>query len=175
MRKTLIIFVVTVVLGLITSSAFSQDTDGDGILDDVDNCPNHPNGPLLGICTSGPMAFIGVKTCLSHTACDPNGFCSMAQEDSYPPGGNGIGDACDCEGDFDCDGDVDSDDVTTFLTDFGRSSFFNPCRADNPCNGDFTCDGNVDMFDMNKFFEDAGRFQRNNPCPACEAANWCTY
>ena len=29
------------------------------------------------------------------------------QEDTYPPGGNGIGDACDCESDLDCDGDVD--------------------------------------------------------------------
>ena len=29
------------------------------------------------------------------------------QEDTYPPGGNGIGDACECEGDFDCDGNVD--------------------------------------------------------------------
>ncbi|MCK5011772.1 MAG: sulfatase-like hydrolase/transferase, partial [Deltaproteobacteria bacterium] len=28
------------------------------------------------------------------------------QKDTYPPGGNGIGDACDCEGDFNCDGNV---------------------------------------------------------------------
>ena len=35
-----------------------------------------------------------------------------------------------CESDFTCDGDVDSADVTTFLEDFGRSEFFNPCP---PC------------------------------------------
>ena len=33
------------------------------------------------------------------------------QEDTYPPRGNGIGDACECEGDFDCDGDVDGWDA----------------------------------------------------------------
>jgi hypothetical protein len=35
-----------------------------------------------------------------------------------------------CESDFTCDGDVDSADVSTFLEDFGRSQFFNPCQ---PC------------------------------------------
>ena len=51
----------------------------------------------------------------------------MAQEDTYPPGGNSIGDACECEGDLDRDGDVDADDVTKFLEDFGRNEFNNPC------------------------------------------------
>jgi hypothetical protein len=32
-----------------------------------------------------------------------------------------------CEGDFDYDGDCDADDVSTFLEDFGRSVFNNPC------------------------------------------------
>ena len=51
----------------------------------------------------------------------------MNQEDNYPPGGNDIGDACECEGDFDRDGDVDGDDVGKFLEDFGRFEFNNPC------------------------------------------------
>ena len=50
------------------------------------------------------------------------------QEDTFPPQGNGIGDACDCECDFDCSGGVDANDVTAFLTDFGRSTFNNPCN-----------------------------------------------
>jgi hypothetical protein len=29
----------------------------------------------------------------------------------------------------DVDGDVDADDVTTFLEDFGRDEYFNPCPA----------------------------------------------
>jgi hypothetical protein len=32
-----------------------------------------------------------------------------------------------CEGDFNYDGDCDADDVSTFLEDFGRSPFNNPC------------------------------------------------
>jgi hypothetical protein len=175
MRKTLIICALTVVLGLISVSAFSQDIDGDGVLNDLDNCPNHPNGSLLGTCTSGPMELISVAACLSHAECDPNGFCSMAQEDSYPPQGNGIGDACDCESDFTCDGDVDAGDVTEFMNHFGRSVFFNPCINGNPCSGDFTCDGDVDGQDVDKFLEDAGRFQLNNHCPACGVDDWCIY
>ncbi len=113
----------------ITDQCVASDSDGDAISDNLDNCPNHPNGPLLGTCTSGPKAKIGIATCTSNTDCDPNGFCSMNQEDIYPPGGNGVGDACDCEGNFDCDGDVDGMDAAKFKEDFGRSSINNPCPA----------------------------------------------
>ena len=37
-----------------------------------------------------------------------------------------------CNGDHDFDGDCDSDDVTTFLADFGRSQYNNPCPPDGP-------------------------------------------
>jgi hypothetical protein len=37
-----------------------------------------------------------------------------------------------CKGDFNYDGDCDADDVSTFLEDFGRSQFFNPCPPDGP-------------------------------------------
>jgi hypothetical protein len=37
-----------------------------------------------------------------------------------------------CKGDHDYDGDCDSDDVTSFLEDFGRSQFNNPCPPDGP-------------------------------------------
>jgi hypothetical protein len=97
------------------------------------------------------------------------------QEDTYPPGGNGIGDACDCEADFDCDGDVDADDVEAFLVDFGRAALNNPCATGNPCNGDFACDTDVDADDVEKFLEDFGRAPLNNPCPACVAGDWCSY
>jgi hypothetical protein len=97
------------------------------------------------------------------------------QEDTSPPQGNNIGDACDCESDFDCDGDVDADDVAAFLTDFGRFQFNNPCANDNPCNGDFECDGDVDAVDVEKYLEDFGRFQFNNPCPSCTVGAWCSY
>jgi hypothetical protein len=40
-----------------------------------------------------------------------------------------------CYGNFDCDQDVDADDVTQFLSSFGRNDFFNPCPTcqDSPC------------------------------------------
>ena len=97
------------------------------------------------------------------------------QEDSYPPGGNSIGDSCECEADFNCDGNVDTVDVTSFLDDFGRSTFFNPCSANDPCNGDFDCNVNVDTDDVNLFLEDFGRNQFFNPCPVCEVGDWCVY
>ena len=97
------------------------------------------------------------------------------QEDTYPPQGNGIGDACDCEGNFDCDQDVDANDVTRFLWDFGRMQSYNPCTNSHQCYGDFSCDGDVDASDVTKFLEDFGRSQYNNPCPVCEVGNWCVY
>jgi hypothetical protein len=98
------------------------------------------------------------------------------QEDIYPPpDGNGIGDACDCEADFDCSGGVDATDVGAFLVDFGRSTFFNPCTNALPCNGDFDCNVNVDANDVTIFLQDFGRSQFFNPCPACVAGPWCQY
>jgi hypothetical protein len=97
------------------------------------------------------------------------------QLDNYPPEGNGIGDACDCEGDFNCDGNVDATDVTSFLTDFGRNQFNDPCTSGSPCNGDSNCDSNVDATDVTKFLEDFGRNRFNNPCPACVEGDWCVY
>jgi len=40
-----------------------------------------------------------------------------------------------CYADFDCDGDVDATDVSTFLSQFGRSPFNGPCPDcyDSPC------------------------------------------
>jgi len=97
------------------------------------------------------------------------------QEDTYPPWGNGIGDVCDCEGNFDCDFDVDGADVEAFLVDFGRSQYNDPCTNNDPCNGDLTCDGAVGGDDVKKFFEDVGRGRYSDPCPNCEGGDWCSY
>ena len=102
----------------------TNDVDDDGIADDEDNCPNHPNGPDLGTCIYG--SAIG-QACSDNQECGAGGFCSMDQEDNFPVGGNGIGEACECEGDFDADGDCDGTDAVTFKADFGRSNFSNPC------------------------------------------------
>ena len=62
-----------------------------------------------------------------------NGFCMKAQKDSNF---NGVGDACECESDFDCNGSVDGGDVGKFLKDLGRNYYNNPCnqkRTNNCC------------------------------------------
>ena len=144
----------------------TPDQDNDGIPDYEDNCPNHYNpgqedadGDTIGdVCDNCPNHY------------NPD------QLDTFPPQGNGIGDACDCEGDFNCDGHVAADDVTMFLWDFGRNNYSNPCTNKRPCYGDFTCDGNVDSEDASKLLEDFGRNQYRNPCPACTAETpWCFY
>ena len=153
-------------------STWGYDTDGDGIPQDDDNCPETPNGPDGGTCTAGASYKIG-RPCMSDGDCGDGGFCSMNQEDSNE---DGIGDACYlCEADFNCDGNIDATDVTDFLTDFGRSTFFNPCTNSEPCNGDFNCDANVDAADVTKFLEDFGRSPFFNPCPACVEGDWCSY
>jgi len=53
-------------------------------------------------------------------------------EDTLPPiVGNGCGDACDCEGNFNAheDDDVDGSDAAVFKADFGRGGYNNPCPA----------------------------------------------
>ncbi len=68
------------------------DLDRDAVDDDLDNCPDAPNGGALGTCMNGP--FPG-QLCDSDAACSADGaagHCSMAQEDSD---GDAVGDACD--------------------------------------------------------------------------------
>jgi hypothetical protein len=139
--------------------------DGDGVGDVCDNCPGDSNPNQTDTDTDGWGNLCDNCPSVSN----PN------QEDTLPPLGNGIGDACDCECDFDCSGGVDALDVTAFLGDFGRSTFNNPCTNSSPCNGDVDCNVNVDAIDVNKFLEDFGRSQFNNPCPACVAEDWCAY
>ena len=99
------------------------------------------------------------------------------QLDQYPPGGNGIGDACECEGNFNCseDDDCDGSDAASFKIDFGRSIFSDPCTNELICNGDFDCDGDCDGTDASLFKQDFGRSRFLNPCPVCEVGDWCVY
>ncbi len=98
------------------------------------------------------------------------------QLDTYPPQGNGIGDACDCEGNFDCDEDVDAEDLTEFLSNFGRN-MYHPyiCTNSTPCPGDFSCDTDVDGADVTMLLEDFGRGTYDRPCPICDGSVWCSY
>jgi hypothetical protein len=157
-----------------------EDTDRDGIGEACDNCPNTSNSNQDDTDSSG----IG-NACNDLIDADSDEWedsldncpntSNTLQEDSYPPQGNGIGDACDCEGDFACDGDVDGIDASTFKADFGRSVMVHPCIAGDMCNGDFSCDGDVDGTDASLFKQDFGRSSMQTPCPACVAGEWCGY
>jgi len=159
------------------------DFDEDEVLDNLDNCPFYPNGPLQGTCTKhivNPPSWI-VSTgqyCTVDGDCDPGENCEKVQADNYPPGGNGIGDACDCESDFGDDGSVVADDVADFLDHFGRSALTGrPCTNGDPCDGDFLCDRAVHAGDVSKFLEDFGRntFPGGKPCPPRPGGPWCSY
>ena len=174
---------------LYSANPGQEDTgDGDGIGDSCDNCPLTTNpdqsdtdGDCIGdVCDPMPTMYdVGVADGDSDGIGDLCDNCpgtpNPGQEDTYPSGGNNIGDACDCEGDFNCDGNVDAIDVTSFLYDFGRNTFNDPCSSDYPCTGDVNCDTNVDAADVTKFLEDFGRNTFNDPCPACTEGKWCGY
>jgi hypothetical protein len=129
---------------------------------------------------------IRAVVCSSHADSDCDGIpdnddnCisipNQDQFDTCPPHGNGIGNACDCESDFDCDADVDGTDATTFKLYFGRNPSFYPCDSINPCHGDFDCDHDSDGSDAVLFKSDFGRSPFQNPCPWCTAGvEWCQY
>ena len=144
-----------------------EDADGDTIGDVCDNCTDYDNDDY-----GGDPSF-PLNNCYGEDNC-PNDY-NPDQLDQYPPQGNGIGDVCDCESDFDCNGAVDANDVTSVLADFGRSTFNNPCTNADPCNGDVDCSGSCDADDVTMFLQDFGRSQFNDPCPQCVAGNWCVY
>ena len=141
------------------------DSDIDGIGDSCDNCPDHNNPDQDD--WDYDQKGTACDNCPEHSNPD--------QTDSFPPQGNGIGDACDCEGNFDCDQDVDGTDASLFKADFGRSEFNFPCAAGNPCHGDFDCDADVDGSDTMRIKEDFGRNPFGNPCPLCVIQEWCGY
>jgi arylsulfatase A-like enzyme len=124
-----------------------EDLDGDDMGDVCDQYPDdYDNDSIDDLDDNCPLAK------------------NPGQEDTYPPQGNGIGDACECEGDFDCDGDVDRYDFETFMG-----------NAIDLSKGDFDCDLDVDDKDQIKFLEDFGRKPSKNPCPACKVGEWCSY
>ena len=143
----------------------------DGIPEDEDNCPDYLNGPDQGVCAkqiNENLVIIKLYNCADDGDCKPGEFCERNQLDSN---GNGIGDVCECESDFDCDRNQDWDDFYTFIGDWGRNPGNNPCPPCVPenesCEGDFDGDCDIDWYDVFKFLEDWGRNPDDRPCPAC--------
>jgi len=137
-------------------------SDGDGIFIDGD----YSGIPGDNYCTGG-----------ATQGCDDNcpATTNPGQEDTYPPGGNSCGNACECEGNFNVDVDVHGGDAATFKASFGRGGLNRPCTNGDPCNGDFTCDGNVSGSDAALFKSDFGRSGLDRPCPSCTTTPWCSY
>jgi hypothetical protein len=69
-------------------SGTPDDMDADGVSNSMDNCPQKPNGPELGICRVGFMN----APCRSNGDCWDGAFCSINQEDTD---GDGLGDVCE--------------------------------------------------------------------------------
>jgi hypothetical protein len=67
---------------------FGNDADEDGLCGDIDNCPDVPNGPMLGTCIEGDAPG---TVCAADADCG-GGYCSLNQEDDDE---DEFGDACD--------------------------------------------------------------------------------
>ncbi len=132
-----------------------EDYDSDGILDVNDNCPSAPNGPILGACYSWPV----IEVCTTQSDCGVEGSCSMNQEDSYPPGGNGCGDACECHADCNDDQNVDLSDLVIM-----KQQFIWDCTQHPSCEADCNYDNKVDLSDLVMM---KGEFLRSD-CPICQ-------
>ena len=157
----------------------SLDRDNDGVVLDCDNCPGIPNRDQRDN-DADDMGDPCDPDDDNDSIVDGDDNCPFVsnpdQTDSYPPRGNTIGDACDCEADFNCDGSVDDMDAKIFKkSKFKNMLLTNPCSNEDPCSGDFDCNGKIDEEDEILFTSDLGRSQHNNPCPACVVGEWCVY
>jgi hypothetical protein len=164
------------------------DTDEDGIIDDQDNCSADYNprqedndaGGLGDVCDSDDDNDGICDPGESNPSCAGSDNCQFVynpnQEETYPLQGNGIGDACDCEGDLNCDGSVDAIDLGLFLEDLEKRTLSStPCTNKNPCIGDLDCDEDVDEDDKVIFYADFSRGKNNYSCPKCVVREWCVY
>ena len=106
----------------------NADNDTDGIPNTIDNCPENPNGPNLGTCVKiREGLFVGMGViCTESGDCLGDELCDLEQLDFDE---SGVGDACECRGNFDGDSDIDGNDAFIFKLGFGRSSLFNPCPS----------------------------------------------
>jgi hypothetical protein len=117
-----------------------NDADSDSICGDIDNCPNTPNGALLGTCViGGNGVVVGTgKACTSYEDCEWYEYCQMEQGNCNS---NSCGDACECYADIvGTTGKVDLSDLVLLKQEFNKS-----CP---PCAADFNGDEKVNLSDL---------------------------
>ncbi len=83
---------------------------------------------------------------------------NLDQVDSYPPGGNGCGDACECHADCNSDQTVNLADLVVM-----KQEYFRTDCATNPCSADCNWDDQVDLSDLIMMKQEYLRVD----CPTC--------
>lgn len=123
------------------------DSDMDGILDDVDNCPTTPNA--------------GQEDVDTDTVGDVCDNCpDMANMDQADADNDGVGDLCDACPGFDDTVDMDMDTFAEGCDCNDNNAGINPDAAEIVDNG---VDENCDGFDMATWFEDFDNDTFGNP------------
>jgi len=110
------------------AATFYYDYDADGISDDDDKCPCHPNGLNKGTCVKNVGSVImsyeegdELITCDVDLDCTPTGgYCQKVQGDCN---WNGIGDVCEGYADFDDSGSVNLIDLLDLIICYGKTNF----------------------------------------------------
>ena len=158
----------------------TTDSDSDGPIDIRDNCPQTPNGPNSGTCTSGSIGTSCTIPGENPSECGTGGFCSMDQEDAD---GDSLGDACDTCLDTDGDGSGDPDVPENICADDNCPTVYNPFQDDSyppggnncgdgcECEGNFDNDDDCDGSDAATFKLDFGRSTFNSPCTSLDPCN----
>lgn len=120
----------------------SLDTDGDGVLNCVDNCPLVAN-PDQEDCDGDGIG----DACSGEPDCNENGIpdsCDITAGTSQDLNGNGIPDECEpsCTGDINSDGVVNVSDLLAVINAWG------PCPDPENCPADINDDDVVNVSDL---------------------------
>ncbi len=138
----------------------TTDSDSDGLIDYRDNCPQTPNGPNGGTCTSGSTGAPCTTPGDNTSECGPDGFCSMDQEDGDSDQVGDVCDSCTDTADFD---NYCLDDVCPTVFDPNQRDSYPPdgnaCGDGCECEGNFDNDQDCDGTDAATFKLDFGRSQ----------------
>jgi len=96
---------ISYILNLSGPSCNPDDADDDGVPNDVDNCPSHPN-PDQADCDGDGVGDVCAIATGQSADCDGNGLPDECQIPADDCNGNGVPDVCDIAGGTSVDCDV---------------------------------------------------------------------